>query len=417
MNKKRRVVITGAGVVSSLGMDRAELHEKLRSAESAVKTMPGWADFMQAKFDVVAAPVSMDPSCVKSIDRRKRRSMANAALFAAVAAQKAVAESGLSDEILSSGRTGCIVSSTVGSASAMFDSCKAVIERRYEDLSACQFFKLVSHSSAFNTANLLGITGVQLSPCSACASSLQSIGLGYEQILAGRQEVVLVGGSDEATAMVTGSFSQLYALAEESEFPPERRSRPFDAARAGLVCGEGAGILVIEDLDHALGRGAKILAEIKGYSTNCTGSQISQSDASSIVRCMRSALANAGLSPHEIDYISAHATSTVAGDREEAAAIREVFGENVPVSSLKGALGHTLGASGVIETVAVLEMISRGEIIPTMNLENIAEDCKGIWLPQEPLAKPLVNVLKNCIAFGGVNASLVLSVFDGDLKN
>ncbi len=411
MGGERRVVITGAGVVSSLGFSRDELHRRLSAGESAVRFMPDWAEFMQAEFDVVAAPVELDEATVKSINRRHRRSMANAALFAALAAQSAVSESGLSRETLSSGRTGCIVSSTVGSASAMFDSCKAVIERRFEDLSACQFFRLVSHSSAFNTANLFGITGVQLSPCSACASSLQSIGLAYEQIRSGRQEVFLAGGSDEATAMVTGSFSQLYALAEGSAYPPGRRSRPFDAARGGLVCGEGAGMLVVEELEHALSRGAGILAEIKGYATNCTGSEISQSDSSSIVRCMQAALADAGIAPGDVDYLSAHATSTVAGDREEAAAIREVFGERVPVSSLKGALGHTLGASGAIETSAVIEMMRRGEILPTANLENVAEDCRGIWLPEKTVKKDVKTVLKNCIAFGGVNASLVLAEY------
>lgn len=400
-------------MVSALGNTRAEMHERMRSGESAVKLMPAWSEFMQVKFDVVAAPVTLEDSCIKSIDRRHRRSMANAALFAAIAARNAILESGLDPETLSSGRTGCIVSSTVGSASAMFESCKAVIERRFEDLSACQFFRLVSHSSAFNTANLLGITGVQLSPCSACASSLQAIGLAYEQILAGRQEVILAGGSDEVTPMVTGSFSQLYALAENSEFPPERRSRPFDAARGGLVCGEGAGVLVVEELEHALGRGAPVLAEIRGYATNCTGSQISQSDSISIVKCMRAALDDAGIAPGGIDYLSAHATSTVAGDSAEASAIREVFGASVPVSSLKGALGHTLGASGAIETAAVLEMMSRGEILPTMNLEKVAEDCGGICLPRETLAARPAAVLKNCIAFGGVNASMVLSPFVG----
>lgn len=411
--KRRRVVITGAGVVSALGLTRKELHDRLLNGENAVRSMPEWSEFMQAKFDVVAACVNLDPAMVKLIDRRRRRSMANAALFAAIAAKSAVEESALTPEMLSSGRCGCIASSTVGSASAMFESCKAVIERRFEDLSACQFFKLVSHSSAFNTANLFGITGVQISPCSACASSLQAIGLAYEQILAGRQEIFLAGGSDEATAMVTGSFSQLYALAENSQFPPSERSRPFDSARGGLVCGEGAGMLVVEELGHALSRGASILAEIKGYATNCNGSEISQSDSASIARCMRAAMDDAGIGPGDVDYLSAHATSTVAGDREEAAAIREVFSDGVPVSSLKGALGHTLGASGAIETAAVLEMMARGEILPTANLVDVAEDCSGISLPKTAVRKRLGTVLKNCIAFGGVNASLVISEFAG----
>ena len=408
----RRVVITGAGVVTALGVVRNALHESLRSGKSAVRRMPEWASFMQTKDDVLAAPVDLSEADVKSIDRRSRRSMAKAALFAALAARDAVAESGLSAEFLSSGRVGCAISSTVGSATAMYESCKAVLERRFEDLAACQFFRLVSHSSAFNTANLFGIRGVQLSPCSACASSLQSIGLAYEQLRAGRQDAFLAGGSDETTPMVAGSFQQLYALVGGTSLPVEERSRPFDVARSGLVCGEGGGVLVVETLASARARGARPLAEILGYATNCTGSQISQSDRGSIVRCMRMALADAGLEAGDIDYVSAHATSTVAGDREEAAAIREVFGDAVPVSSLKGSLGHTLGASGGIETAALLEMMRRGEVLPTANLTEVDPDCAGIWLPDRPLARTVRRALKNCIAFGGVNASLVIAQYE-----
>ena len=406
----RRVVITGAGVVSALGLDRETLHESLRRGQSAVRLMPEWASFMQTKDDVLAAPVDLTDETVRSIDRRCRRSMAKAAMFAALAARDAVAESGLSPEFLTSGRVGCAVSSTVGSATAMYESCKAVLERRFEDLAACQFFRLVSHSSAFNTANLFGIRGVQLSPCSACASSLQAIGLAYEQVLAGRQDAFLAGGSDETTPMVAGSFQQLYALVGGTSLPVSERSRPFDAARSGLVCGEGGGILVVESLASAKARGVRPLAEILGYATNCTGCQISQSDRASIVSCMRMALADAGLEAADIDYVSAHATSTVAGDREEAAAIREVFGDAVPVSSLKGSLGHTLGASGGIETAALLEMMRRSEVLPTANLTSVEPECGGIWLPDKPLARPVRTVLKNCIAFGGVNASLVIAV-------
>lgn len=405
-------MVTGAGVVTALGTKRNALHESLRSGKSAVRLMPEWSSFMQAKGDVLAAPVDLPEAAVKSIDRRCRRSMAKAAVFAALAARDAVAESGLSQQFLSSGRVGCAISSTVGSATAMYESCKAVLERRFEDLAACQFFRLVSHSSAFNTANLFGIRGVQLSPCSACASSLQAVGLAYEQILAGRQEAFLAGGSDETTPMVAGSFQQLYALVGGTSLPVAERSRPFDAARSGLVCGEGGGVLVVESLASARARGVRPLAEILGYATNCTGSQISQSDRESIVRCMRLALADAGLEPGDIDYVSAHATSTVAGDREEAAAIRDVFGDAVPVSSLKGSLGHTLGASGAIETAALLEMMRRGEVLPTANLTSVDPDCGGIWLPDRPLERPIRRVLKNCIAFGGVNASLVIARCD-----
>lgn len=371
--------------------------------------MPEWQGQVPIGSETVtAAPVDLPPEKAKSIKRHYRRSMGNAALFATLAAQSAVAESGLTAAELANGRTGCIVSSTIGSSSEVYESTRAVIEKRFNDLSACQFFRIVSHSSAFNVANFFGINGVQLSPCSACASSLQSIGLAYEQILAGRQEIFLAGGSDEVTPIVIGSFRHLYALAESEALAPHEQSRPFDARRCGLVCGEGAGILVLEEYEHARQRKAPILAEIIGYATNCTGSQISQSDSASIENCMRLALADAQLDPAEVDYVSAHATSTVAGDREEAAAIRAVFGDRVPVSSSKGNLGHTLGASGAIETAAVLEMMKHGIILPTGNLGEVAADCTGLNLPVVPQSSSIRTVLKNCIAFGGVNASLVV---------
>lgn len=410
---KRRIVVTGAGVTSSLGFSREELYQSLLDGKSAVRLMPDWAGLVPvSQKTVTAAPVLLSAEKSKSIKRHYRRSMGNAALFATLAAQGAVAESGLTPELLGNGRTGCVISSTLGSSSEVYESTKAVIEQRFNDLSACQFFRIVSHSSAFNVANFFGINGVQLSPCSACASSLQSIGLAYEQILAGRQEVILAGGSDEVTPIVLGSFRHLYALAESDTLPPHALSRPFDAGRCGLVCGEGAGILVVEELEHARRRQAPLLVEILGYATNCTGAQISQSDGASIETCMRLALADAGLEPDAIDYVSAHATSTTAGDREEASAIRALFGDRVPVSSAKGLLGHTLGASGALEMAAVLAMMQHGVLLPTGNLAEVAADCAGLDLPMAPRPLAIRTVLKNCIAFGGVNASLIFRRLD-----
>jgi 3-oxoacyl-[acyl-carrier-protein] synthase II len=413
--KKRRIVITGAGVVSSLGFSKESLYQSLLDGRSAVRFMPEWQGQIPVGPDsVTAAPVDLPEEMSKSIKRHYRRSMGNAALFATLAAQSAVAESGLTSTELSGGRAGCIISSTLGSSSEVYESTKAVIEKRFNELSSCQFFRIVSHSSAFNVANFFGINGVQLSPCSACASALQSIGLAYEQIRAGRQEVFLAGGSDEVTPIVVSSFRHLYALAESRELAPHEQSRPFDAQRCGLVCGEGAGVLVLEEYEHAMRRKAPILAEICGYATNCTGSQISQSDSASIESCMRLALEDAQISPEEVDYVSAHATSTIAGDREEAAAIRAIFADRVPVSSIKGYLGHTLGASGAIESAAVLEMIRHGVILPNGNLEQVADDCSGLSLPVAPLLRKVRTVLKNCIAFGGVNASLVFRMMNAE---
>ena len=405
---KPRVVITGAGVTSALGFSRQELFQALLEGRSAVKLRPDWSELMQGNPRVVAASVELPEEQVKSIKRHYRRSMGPSALFAALAAKKLVEETGLTQEQLSSGRIGCISSSTLGSPTETYSAAMAIVNNTFYDQSACQFFKIVSHSSAFNVANMLGINGIQLSPCSACASALQSIGLAYEQLLLGRQDVILAGGSDEVTPIVLESFRLLHALGEEPEFAPEEMSRPFDAKRCGLVCGEGAALLAVETLKHALARGATPLAEIIGYATICTGAQISQSDSASIVRCMKLALEDAGVTPQEVDYVSAHATSTIAGDREEAMAIHELFGDSVPVSSLKGQLGHTLGASGALETALLLEMLSRGILLPNTNLGTPSEECSGLNLIREPLERSPHIILKNCIAFGGVNATLII---------
>ncbi len=405
---KHRVVITGAGVTNALGFTRQALFNALLEGRCAVHSKPEWLERMNSAKMALAATVDVSTEMAKSISRHFRRSMGNAALFAALAAKSLVEEAGLTPELLGNGMTGCIASSTLGSSGEIEETAKAIYSRTFFDQPACQFFKIVSHSSAFNVANMLGINGVQLSPCSACASSLQAIGLAYEQILLGRQDVILAGGSDEATPIVLDSFRLLHALGENEEFGPQGMSRPFDARRCGLVCGEGAAMLCVETLESAQRRGAKILAEIIGYATNCTGAQISQSDSASIVKCMRLALQDAGIQPADVDYVSAHATSTPNGDREEAIAIGDLFGEKVPVSSIKGQLGHTLGASGAIETTVLLEMMVNGVILPNSNLEKPSDDMPPLDFVLSARKKELNIVLKNCIAFGGVNATLIL---------
>ena len=218
---------------------------------------------------------------------------------------------------------------------------------------------------------------------------------------------MVCGGSEELHPTVTGSFDILFATSTGYNDDPERTPRPFDSERDGLVCGEGCGILVLEERERALARRAKIYAEITGYHTGGSGEHVSQSNRASIVRCLREALASAELSPGDIDYISAHGTATRHGDEVEAKAIAEVFGDRVPVSSLKGYIGHTLGASGALELIVSLAMMSEGVIYPTLNLDTVDEACRGIHHVREPLRRDVKVVMKNCFAFGGINAALV----------
>lgn len=407
--EKRRAVVTGIGAVSPLGNSSEVLYEALKAGKSGIRAMPEWHDHFGK--NIAGAPVTLDPSEVKKINRKIRRTMGNAALFSALAAQEAVSQSGLDPAIYKTGRVGCIIGSTVGSASSMSEACVAEYENRRDDLSACHFFRLMSHSSSFNVADMLGINGPQLSTNSACASGLQALGTALELIQLGKADVILAGGSDESTPLVASSFQLLYALAEEESAEPEKLSRPFDAHREGLVCSEGAGILVVEEYEHAKRRGAPILFELAGYATNCSGWHVSHSDELQIANCMRAALADAGMNADEVDYVSAHATGTKVGDHAEAAAIRAVLGGKVPVSSLKGHLGHTLGASGSLELAAVYGMMCDRIVLPTRNLEQV-DDCAGILLPREIMERDVKVCLKNSNAFGGVNTSLVCRKLD-----
>lgn len=404
MMEKHRAAVTGIGVISPLGNSSSAMYDALKAGRTGIRAMTEWHDRFGK--NIAGAPVTLDPVEVKRINRKIRRTMGNAALFAGLAAQEAVEQSGLGKEIFSSGRAGCVIGSTVGSASSMTEACIAEYENRRDDLSACHFFRLMSHSSSFNVADMFGINGLQLSTNSACASGLQALGTALELIQLGKADVILAGGSDESTPLVASSFQLLYALAEEESPEPEKLSRPFDAKREGLVCGEGAGILVVEEYEHAKRRGARILFELVGYATNCSGWHVSHSDELQIANCMKAALADAGINAEEVDYVSAHATGTKVGDKAEAAAIRAVLGDRIPVSSLKGHLGHTLGASGALELAAVYGMMQDNAVLPTRNLETV-DDCAGILLPQKILERPVKVCIKNSIAFGGVNASLV----------
>ena len=408
--EKRRAVVTGIGVVSPLGNSAQELYSALKENRSGIRAMTEWHDRFGR--NIAGAPVTLDPVAVKRINRKVRRTMGPAALFSGLAAQEAVEQSGLDAEFLSSGRVACVIGSTVGSAASMTEACVAEYEGRRDDLSACHFFRLMSHSSSFNVADMFGINGPQLATNSACASGLQALGTALEMIQLGKADAVVAGGSDESTPLVASSFQLLYALAEEESPEPDKLSRPFDAHRTGLVCGEGAGVLVVEELEHAKRRGAPILFEIAGYATNCSGWHVSRSDAAQIANCMRAALADAGIAPGEVDYVSAHATGTRVGDQAEASAIAEVLGGRTPVSSLKGHLGHTLGASGALELAAVAGMMRDGLVLPTRNLEEV-DDCAGILLPRAVEERPVRVCLKNSIAFGGVNATLICRRADG----
>ena len=401
----RRVVISGVGAVSPLGNDVASLVDGVAAGKSAVRYMEGWDQYVGLR-SLVAAPAELRNE--KAIPRKSRRSMGRMSIFAVQATEQSLEDAGMGADVLSSNRIGCVIGSTMGSAGSLSETFETMLpERDLSRLTAMKFFQCVSHTAAMNVAQHLGITGCVMATSAACASSLQAIGLGYDLIRMGRQDVMICGGSEELHPTVTGSFDILFATSTGYNDDPGRTPRPFDADRDGLVCGEGSGILVLEERDRALERGATVYAEIVGYHTGGSGEHVSQSNRASIVHCLREALVSAKLSPGDIDYISAHGTATRHGDEVEAKAIAEVFGDTVPVSSLKGYIGHTLGASGALELIVSLAVMKNGVIYPTLNLETVDEACRGIDHVMEPLHRDVNVVMKNCFAFGGINAALV----------
>ena len=403
MNGLKRVVITGCGVYSALGTTPAELFDNLAAGKSAIIRAGEEENFLPT------APAPRNPERFRALPRTLRRAMAPSACFTAMAGLDALRDSGLTQDDLTALNAGCAVGSTMGSVSALRDGYSLVISGQSDRLSPMHFFKAASHTTAFNLARTLALTGAIYSPCSACASGLQSMGLGVALISAGQATVMFCGGADETGSEVSGSFALMYAHAP-AEDDMSLCSRPFSANRKGLVCGEGAAIFCLEEYEHAVRRGAKIYGEIIGYASNSGGNGLSQSDAPAIARCMADACAAAGMTPSDIDYVSAHATSTIQGDASEAAAIREVFGANVPVSSLKGHLGHTLGASGPLEMAAVFEMARRGVLLPTRNLDEVDPACAGIDHVTTPREKRIRTFFKNSFAFGGINASLICKI-------
>jgi 3-oxoacyl-[acyl-carrier-protein] synthase II len=392
-------------VVSPFGKGLPALMTGIEEGRSAVQRMEGWEQYT-GLHSLVGAPVEIQDE--KRIPRQKRRSMGRMSIFAAQAADEAIADSGIVIADENPWRIGCIIGSTMGSAKSINDAFETMLPNKdLSRLNSTMFFQCMSHTAAVNVAQYLGMNGTIMAPAAACASALHAIGTGYDLIRLGRQDVLLCGGAEELHPTVTGSFDILFATSTKYNHAPQKTPRPFDKDRDGLVCGEGSSLVVIEDYERARSRNAKIYAEIVGYSTSASGIHVSQSNRESMVVCMLQALSDAGVRSDDIDYVNAHATATIQGDKEEAEAISEVFGSTVPVSSLKGYIGHTLGASGAIELAASLSMMEHGVIYPTLNLDNIGPECSGIHHVMEPINKKVRYVLKNGFAFGGINAALV----------
>lgn len=410
--EKRRVVVTGMGAVSPFGMGVETLVEAILDGRSGVRRVPELEHYEGLR-SLVAAPVEgIDP---KIIPRKHRRTMSPMSIYATLATEEALRQAHLGKEHCAGGDMGVAIGSSVGSTISTQQSYSDFFNfNSLEKMRSTGFFKIMNHSCAANVSHALGITGRVLAASSACSTSCQTIGYGAEMVAFGRQEIMVCGGAEEYHPLITATFDIMNASSRAFNRHPERTPRPFDRDRDGVVCADGCGVVILESLESARRRGVTVLAEVAGFATVSDITNMVNPSADYMEICMQRSLEDAGLTPDRIDYINAHATGTDQGDRAESEAVGRVFGPRTPVSSLKGHMGHTMAASGALEIVAVIELMNRECIPPTLNLENVDPGCAGIRHVTAVEFEELSCILKNNFAFGGVNSSIVLRRMDHD---
>ena len=403
-----KVYITGMGAVSSLGNCPQEIFQALAQNQSGVRHMPLWQKY-NGLFSHLAAPAQ--PYDIKMLPRQMRRTMSPMSEMATVATLQALAQAKLeAGEQLNSPRTLIIMGSTTGSPQTLETYFNLFAEKGGpEGQVSTSFFKVMNHSVAANVASALGFRGSVLPIASACATSAHALIVGWEMISKGLYDVVIAGGADELHPVSTAIFDIVHAASRGYNDRAELTPRPFDRDRDGLVVSEGAGIVILESETHLKQRGARQLAEFCGGAYLCDGSHMSQSAASTMVDTMLRTLELSNLAPGKVDYVNAHATGTLQGDSEEAAAIAQVFGPQTPVSSLKAHFGHSLAACGALEVIASVQMMEAGVLIPTRNLQNVDPSCSGINHIKEKHSAKISSVLSNNFAFGGMNTSLLIT--------
>ena len=402
----RRVVITGIGLASPIGNSLDEVSSALQTGKSGVRFMDDW-EGISGLSTRLGAPCEVDLSC---LPKKKTRTMGRVALLSTWATQKAIDDAGLQAEQLSNPRTGLAYGSTSGSMPAFQQFSERLLhEKTTIGIPSNCYLKLMSHTAPANLASYFAIHGRVLTTCSACVSSSQAIGYGYEAIRYGLQDTMIVGGAEEIHVSNAVIFDVMFATSHHFNDTPERAPRPFDKDRDGLVTGEGAGTLILESYDQAVARGAHIYAEIIGFGTNCDGAHMTAPALDGMQRVMRLSLEDAGLAPEAIEYVNAHATSTPLGDVTESRAIETVLGTSVPVSSTKGCTGHTLGACGAIETLFCVAMLRDGFLAPSHNLETPDTACAPLdYIIGAPRQVSPTIVMNNNFAFAGLNTSLIL---------
>ena len=401
-----RVVVTGMGIVSSLGANKLEVLESLKSAKSGIAFSEKYKE-MGLRSHVHGSIPEIDTSEI--IDRKMLRFMADAAIYNAVALDEAIKESGLSPEMISHERTGLIMGSGGASNQNIVESADILRDRGIKRVGPYRVPRAMGSTTSACLSTLFKIKGINYSISSACSTSAHCIGNAMEQIQLGKQDVVFAGGGEELDWSLTMLFDAMGALSSKYNDSPSQASRAFDADRDGFVISGGGGALVLESLDHAQARGAKIIAELVGYGATSDGYDMVAPSGEGAKRCMEIATASVN---GAIDYINAHGTSTPVGDVKELGAIKEVFGDNIPlIGSTKSLSGHALGAAGVNESIYSLLMLQNDFVAESVNIENLDIEATGMPIVMEKKDVKLSRVLSNSFGFGGTNACLVFEKF------
>ena len=403
----KRVVITGIGGVTAFGNEWAEIEHKLKQLENAVRYMPEW-EIYDGLHTKLGAPID-NFVLPDHYTRKKTRSMGRVSLLSTKATEIALEKAGLLDAPeLTNGNTGIAFGSSTGSTQPVASFATMLNEKHTNNITATTYIQMMPHTTAVNTGLFFGLKGRLITTSSACTYGSQAIGYAYEAIKYGMQKIMVAGGAEELCPSEAAVFDTLFATSQLND-TPKLSPRPYDRDRDGLVIGEGAGALILEEYEHAKARGAKIYGEIIGFKTNCDASHITQPRQETIQYCIEQSLKDAGLDANQIGYISAHGTATARGDVAESNAVANIYGNKTPISSLKSYFGHTLGACGAIEAWLTLEMMHSGWFNPTINLNHVDPQCGDLdYIVGAGRNLDIEYFQTNNFAFGGINTSIVI---------
>jgi len=402
---KKRVVITGGSVISALGDEWPQIYKALKAGKNCIRYMKDWERYTYMN-TMLACPIDFT---MPDYPRKKIRGLGRVGQLALVSADRALASSGIKpdDPELKSGRIGVAYGSSMGSIEPLLDFYSMLVLDDIKKITATTYIKAMPQTCAANIGVFFGLSGRIITTNTACTSGSQAIGFAYEAIQNGVQDVMIAGGAEELSPMDAAVFDTLFAASSKNN-TPEKTPSAYDKNRDGLVVGEGAGTLILEEYEHAKKRGAKIIAEIAGFGTNTDGTHITQPNRETQSIVMKLALENAGLSPSDVGYVNTHGTATDTGDIAESWATADVFQRPVPVSTLKSYIGHTLGACGAIEAWISINMMKEKWFCPNLNLEELDSACGPLdYITGNGREIDTEYVMSNNFAFGGINTSLI----------